>query len=257
VVGAVVWPVFLFVAVEILARTSWPHGWSWHLLRWAGLVPVAGVAAFVSYRHLSGLLAHYGEDGIVTIVGPLAVDGLMIMATGALIAGGRARSMLPAPVVPAPTVVEPTKTLTTPVAPVSSPSTPATRPVSPAPLPVTPTTAPPPVPTGRSTRVPPTPKPTPAKPTPTRAATDSSVTAPAPVTRQAPAESGLLRRARHAAESHRREHGNGISAGELATRLRVREGLARNLLTELEKSTNPTQGSPTVHNNTVVETATR
>src|SRR5262245_30618911 len=81
VVGAIVWPVCLFVAVEILARTIWPHGWSWHLLRWAGLLPVAGVAAFVSYRHLSGLLAHYGEEPIVCVIGPLAVDGLMIMAT--------------------------------------------------------------------------------------------------------------------------------------------------------------------------------
>ena len=40
----------------------------------------------VSYRHLSGLLAFYGEDGITSTVGPLAVDGLMVMATGALLA---------------------------------------------------------------------------------------------------------------------------------------------------------------------------
>ena len=89
VVGAVVWPVFLFIAVEIFARTAWPTGWSWHLVRWAGLLPVAGVAAFVSYRHLSGLLAHYGEEPIICIIGPLAIDGLMVMATGALFAGGR------------------------------------------------------------------------------------------------------------------------------------------------------------------------
>src|SRR3954468_18774022 len=104
VVGAIVWPVFLFVAVEILARTAWPRGWSWHLLRWAGLLPVAGVAAFVSYRHLSGLLAHYGEEPIVYFIGPLAVDGLMIMATGALLAGGRVAHAIAAtvPVPPAP-----------------------------------------------------------------------------------------------------------------------------------------------------------
>src|SRR4029450_1026761 len=58
VVGAIVWPVFLFVAVEILARVVWPHGWSWGFVRWAGLLPVAGGAAFVSYRHMSRLLAH-------------------------------------------------------------------------------------------------------------------------------------------------------------------------------------------------------
>lgn len=50
---------------------------------------MAGVAAFVSYRHMSGLLTHYGEDILVATVGPLAIDGLMIMATGALLAARR------------------------------------------------------------------------------------------------------------------------------------------------------------------------
>ena len=59
-------------------------------MRWAGLLPIAGVAAFVSYRHLSGLLAHYGEEPLVYYIGPLAVDGLMIMATAALVAGKHA-----------------------------------------------------------------------------------------------------------------------------------------------------------------------
>jgi hypothetical protein len=89
VVGAIVWPVFLFIAVEILARVLWPAGLVWHFVRWAGLLPVAVVAALVSYRHLSGLLAHYGEEPIVYYLGPLAVDGLMVMATGALLATGR------------------------------------------------------------------------------------------------------------------------------------------------------------------------
>jgi len=89
VVGAVFWPVALFVATEILARVPWPSGKRWTALRFAGLLPVALVAAFVSYRHLSGLLAFYGEDIVTAIVGPLAVDGLMVMATGALLATAR------------------------------------------------------------------------------------------------------------------------------------------------------------------------
>src|SRR4051812_35926033 len=47
VVFATSWPVFLFVAVEILARTQWPGFWNWTLLRWLGLTPVALVAASV------------------------------------------------------------------------------------------------------------------------------------------------------------------------------------------------------------------
>jgi hypothetical protein len=91
VVGAVFWPVALFVAIEILARVAWPAGWRWAVLRFLGLLPVAAVAAIVSYRHLSGLLEFYGEDWLTVVIGPLAVDGLMVMATGALIATSRQR----------------------------------------------------------------------------------------------------------------------------------------------------------------------
>src|SRR3982751_5635788 len=86
VVGAVFWPVALFVATEILTRVAWPSGRAWWLLRWAGMLPVAVVAALVSYRHLSGLLRFYGEEPIVCVLGPLAVDRLMVMATGAILA---------------------------------------------------------------------------------------------------------------------------------------------------------------------------
>jgi hypothetical protein len=89
VVGAIFWPVALFVAVEILARVPWPTGRKWWWLRFGGLLPVAAVAALVSYRHLAGLLRFYGEDGITATLGPLAVDGLMVVATGALLVTAR------------------------------------------------------------------------------------------------------------------------------------------------------------------------
>ncbi|GLY24829.1 hypothetical protein [Micromonospora sp. NBRC 101691] len=110
VVGAIFWPVALFVAVEILARVAWPAGRRWSALRFGGLVPVATVAAIVSYKHLSGLLTFYGEDALTAMIGPLAVDGLMVMATGALLATGiRAHATpTPAPVpVPVTQVTEP------------------------------------------------------------------------------------------------------------------------------------------------------
>lgn len=91
VVGAIFWPIALFVAVEILARIAWPTGRGWTILRFGGLLPVALVAAVVSYRHLAGLLGYYGEDPLTVAIGPLAVDGLMIMATGALLATGNDR----------------------------------------------------------------------------------------------------------------------------------------------------------------------
>lgn len=134
VVGAIVWPVFLFIAVEILARVAWPTGSLWRLTRWAGLLPVALVAAFVSYRHLSGLLAHYGEDPLVQHLGPIAVDGLMVMATGALIATGihHTRTTNPAATI---ATVEPTVTIHRDDQAVTVPAVVTTPAAEPAPVP--------------------------------------------------------------------------------------------------------------------------
>ncbi|MEU4568630.1 DUF2637 domain-containing protein [Micromonospora sp. NPDC023956] len=108
---SVFWPVALFVCVEMLARVQWPAGRRYALAR-SGIAPVALVAGIVSYRHLSGLLTHYGEDGITAALGPLAVDGLMLMSTAALIATRRSAAASAAPVasptpapVPTPAVV--------------------------------------------------------------------------------------------------------------------------------------------------------
>ena len=54
----------LFLAAEILVRTEWPREVRRLAVRYLGLLPVAGVAAFVSYRHMSGPLIYYG-DGVL------------------------------------------------------------------------------------------------------------------------------------------------------------------------------------------------
>jgi hypothetical protein len=127
VVGAVFWPIAVFFAVEILARVAWPNGRTWTALRFLGLLPVALVAAVVSYRHLSGLLAFYGEDHLTVVIGPLAVDGLMVMATGALIATGRRRPQ-PEPSPEAATAPQPE--------PIQTPAVVPPEPARPAPAPV-------------------------------------------------------------------------------------------------------------------------
>ncbi|MCO8276516.1 DUF2637 domain-containing protein [Actinoplanes sp. TRM 88003] len=127
VVGAIFWPVALFVATEILARVAWPSGRGWSVMRFGGLLPVALVAAFVSYKHLAGLLDFYGEDALTAMLGPLAVDGLMVMATGALLATARRTTPVPAPAeVIAPIVIE---------APVTEPVTAPVIEPDPAPVP--------------------------------------------------------------------------------------------------------------------------
>jgi hypothetical protein len=203
------------------------------------------VAAFVSYRHLSGLLVHYGEDPIVTVVGPLAIDGLMIMAAGALIAGKRyAATLAGAAVAPAAAETLPqAKTVITPAAYVATPPGPVAvaAPAQPAPQPVpsTPALVPTVVSTVPSPNGAASPRPTPKPTPPPRPSTDTPVIASGPGRSSSSRESGLLRRARHAAEEHRRNTGRPISAGELAAALRVREGLAQQLLTGLETSMNP------------------
>lgn len=92
VLGATFWPLALLASSEILIRTNWPTGWRWIALRAAGLLPVAAVAAVVSYLHLHGLLLHYRESPVTAAIGPLSVDGLMVMATGALLATSPTRT---------------------------------------------------------------------------------------------------------------------------------------------------------------------
>lgn len=117
---AAFWPIALLIAVEILARTRWRESGWWIVIRAGGMLPVAAVAAVASYRHLSGLLAFYREDRLIATWGPISVDGLMVMATAALIAtAGVTTAPLSAPEpVPVPLVTPgPVKPAAKPVRP--------------------------------------------------------------------------------------------------------------------------------------------
>ncbi len=83
--GAVWWPISLYVALEVLVSPLWPRGRWWWVLRLLLTVPVAAVAAVVSYHHLSGLLLHWEEDPFTVRFGPIAVDGLMALCSLLLI----------------------------------------------------------------------------------------------------------------------------------------------------------------------------
>ncbi|MBQ0896471.1 DUF2637 domain-containing protein [Micromonospora sp. U56] len=246
VISSIVWPLFLFIAIEILARTPWPTGWGWNVLRWVGLPPVALVAAFVSYRHLSGLLDHYNEETLVVWFGPLAVDGLMLMATAALLATGKRTTRPAAPVpAPAPATLAEASSSDIPASPTVRPAaaTPATNPApdtdpAPTPEPINPPTS------GEDTTTTTTVEPTP----------DTTVKdlAPAPVAAPA-AKTGpalaLLPNARIVATAHEKAHGEPITAGQLAVRLRVPTHTAADILTALN---NPSTINDRPHNGTAV-----
>ncbi|MET1035210.1 MAG: DUF2637 domain-containing protein [Arthrobacter sp.] len=86
---AAVFPIALFIVVEVLSRVDWPKASAWTLARFGGAGLVAVVAAVASYLHLHGLLRIYGEDALTAAIGPLAVDGLMIVSGVALLAIAR------------------------------------------------------------------------------------------------------------------------------------------------------------------------
>ncbi|WP_229069003.1 hypothetical protein [Actinoplanes sp. DH11] len=269
VVGAVVWPVFLFVAVEILARVAWPDGRIWQLIRWAGLLPVAIVAALVSYRHLSGLLDHYGEETLVCILGPLAVDGLMVMATGAILATGNQPHT---PVQPA--RADDTTGAVTPEPPAAPALLGVPRPADDTQAatlaPVAPETARParpvdiPNPDVVAARITRTERPRPHRPAteprPTaatdrrphtsdtstdnlaRPAADISVTEPDRTQLRLPlVPEHVLRRADQIAQQYQADNGTPITAGQLAARLKVNSDQAAEALAALRADHGPTR----------------
>jgi hypothetical protein len=85
VIGAVFWPLALLVASETLARKRWATT-ATRVMGIAAVLLVGAVAAVISYQHLHALLLHYGETHLAAAIGPLAVDGLMIVSSLALVA---------------------------------------------------------------------------------------------------------------------------------------------------------------------------
>lgn len=89
-VGAGIWPVFLLIAVEVLSRVDWGEHRGQRLAGIAGAVVVALVAAIASYSHMRSLLGTWGESPFMAGIGPVAVDGLMVLCGMALMVTGRA-----------------------------------------------------------------------------------------------------------------------------------------------------------------------
>jgi hypothetical protein len=81
---AAVWPIALLFSIEILSRVSWRSGWQWKVTRYGGVIAAAVSAAVISYGHLFEVLRVF-DYGAGAYVGPLAVDGLMIVSGFAML----------------------------------------------------------------------------------------------------------------------------------------------------------------------------
>lgn len=79
------WPAAVLLAIEMFVSRLWPRSGAMQAIRWAGSLGIGFVAMYSSWHHLSDLLASRGQDGTVATLGPLAIDGLAIMATGLIL----------------------------------------------------------------------------------------------------------------------------------------------------------------------------
>lgn len=87
-IGAAVWPVGLLLSVEVLSRVAWQDGWPWKLARYGGAGVVALGSAIISYGHLNGVLIAWNYGQVGAAVGPLVLDGLMVVSGFALLSKG-------------------------------------------------------------------------------------------------------------------------------------------------------------------------
>jgi len=86
-------PLALLLTVELISRVP-VHRRSLAFARLFATATIAGIAAWVSYWHMAGVAARYGETGASPYLLPLSVDGLIVVASICLVElGGRISSL--------------------------------------------------------------------------------------------------------------------------------------------------------------------
>src|SRR4051812_9930567 len=77
-------PLALLLTVELISRVP-VHRRSLAAARLLATATIAGIAAWVSYWHMAGVAARYGETGASPYLLPLSVDGLILVASICLV----------------------------------------------------------------------------------------------------------------------------------------------------------------------------
>ncbi|MEU8159482.1 DUF2637 domain-containing protein [Micromonospora parva] len=77
-------PLALLITVELVTRVP-VHRRSLGVIRVVAASAIAAIAAWISYHHMVGVVARYGETGTVPYLLPLSVDGLIIVASVSLV----------------------------------------------------------------------------------------------------------------------------------------------------------------------------
>jgi hypothetical protein len=93
------WPILVLLAIEMFVSPRWSTARMFQVWRWLGCLAVGGMAMVVSWTHLHDLMASRGQLYLVSVLGPLAIDGMAIMATGLILSTrvrGHVRTVEPA-----------------------------------------------------------------------------------------------------------------------------------------------------------------
>src|SRR4051812_16243166 len=77
-------PLALLLTVELISRVP-VHARPLAAVRLTATACIAGIAAWVSYIHMTGVAARYGERGLVPYLIPLSVDGVVVVASVCLV----------------------------------------------------------------------------------------------------------------------------------------------------------------------------
>ena len=77
-------PLALLLTVELISRIPVQRR-SLTVVRLAATATIAGIAAWVSYWHMTGVASRYGEVGAAPYLIPLSVDGLVVVASVCLV----------------------------------------------------------------------------------------------------------------------------------------------------------------------------
>lgn len=72
--------------IEAATRIRWPEGFGWSVARFGGAGTVALGSAVISYGRLRDLLVAWHYTSLAAAVGPLVLDGLMVVCGFALLA---------------------------------------------------------------------------------------------------------------------------------------------------------------------------
>jgi hypothetical protein len=89
-------PLALLLTVELISRVP-VHRRALAAVRIAATGVIAVIAAWVSYWHMAGVTARYGETSTSAHLMPLSVDGLIVVASISLVElGGHIRTLDPA-----------------------------------------------------------------------------------------------------------------------------------------------------------------